>query len=81
MASKQLPRGTPEFEMFGEFYKMYQEFHEVEESDEYWDGFIQRSHEIISKYGEVPFCRQMIRAFSDYQEYVLKERRRNNVGK
>ena len=80
MASKKCPRGTPEFEMFGEFFKMFQEFYEVEETDEYWDALIERSGEIIDKYKNVPFCRFLIRAFVDFQEYRLKERRKQNVG-
>ena len=78
MASKQLPRGTPEFEMFGDFYKMYQEFFDPEEADEYWDGFIQRSGELIEKHKSVPLIRNLITALCDYQERILKERRENN---
>lgn len=81
MASKQLARGTPEFEMFGDFYKMYQEFYEVEETDEYWDAFIQRSGELIEKHKATPIIRNLITALCDYQERILKERRENNVGK
>lgn len=78
MASKKLPRGTPEFEMFGEFYNLVQEFYEVEDTDEYWEGFISKADQMIKKYKNVPLCRRLIDAFEQYLEHNLKERRENN---
>lgn len=78
MASKKLPRGTPEFEMFGEFYNLVQEFYEVEDTDEYWDGLIYKSGKLIDKYGRYSLARYLCSGFADYQGHKLNERRKND---
>ena len=78
MASKKLPRGTPEFEMFGEFYNLVQEFYEVENTDEYWDGLIDKIGKLLDKYGRDNLARYLCRGFADYQEHKLNERRKTD---
>lgn len=75
MASKKLPKGTTEFEMFGDFYNMVQEFYTVEESDEYWDCLIAAVHEFEHKYGVRSFARELAAALVNFQERMMKEGR------
>lgn len=74
MASKKLPRGTPEFEMFGEFYNLFQEFYETEDTDEWWTALIQEEEKFWKKYKNT-IGRDLANALINYHERKAKEMR------
>ena len=47
---KQLTKADAEFQMFSDYYKIYQDFYEPEESDSYWDGLNAAIDEFYKKY-------------------------------
>lgn len=76
MASRKLPKGTPEFEMFGEFYQLVQKYYEVEETMEYWDALIEEANNFAKAHKD-DLGKYLALAFCNYQEAVLKKRKEN----
>lgn len=65
MAEMKFLKGSEEWQFFQDFYKLCQSIWIVEESDEYWDGVINRANKLYKKYPD-EFCKGQILAFLDY---------------
>lgn len=50
MASKKFEKGSPEWEMFSDYWLLCQKYWEVEENDEYWNEAMQEAKEFRKKY-------------------------------
>lgn len=68
-----LTKDTKEFQMFAEYWQIYQEFYEADNSDAYWDKLTKRTDEFIKKY-QTQYARDLMFAFMDKQERELKEK-------
>ena len=69
-------KGGSEQKMFREFYEIAQDYFIPEETDEYWDSYIDRIHYFIKD--NIPFARDLARTLSDYLEKELKRKRGTN---
>ena len=52
MAYKKFGKETKEFQMFQEFWTIFQNFGEVENTEKYWKELIDSSRKFSEKYGE-----------------------------
>ena len=70
---KKLSKQDAEWQMFADFYKIYQDFYEPEDSDKYWNGLADATYEFFKKY-PAKFARDMMMAFLESREalYNLK---------
>ena len=65
--------GGAEQKMFREFYEIAQNYFDPEETDEYWDGYIDTIHNFIV--GNIPLARELAKGLSNYLENELKRKR------
>lgn len=70
-----LERGTEEFELFGDYFKICKKYWQVESTDEYWEHLIDDCNEFCEKYKDYALAREIARAFCNAQEKNLKESR------
>ena len=52
MAYKHFAKNTKEFQMFQEFWSIFQKFGQIENTEEYWNDFINNARKFAEKYGE-----------------------------
>lgn len=68
---KQLKKEDAEFQMFGDFYKMYQDFYIPEDSDEYWDGLAYAVEVFCKKYTS-DFAKKLAFDYIDSREAIYR---------
>ena len=71
MAYKKFGKETPEFQMFQEFWTIFQNFGQVENTEEYWKELINSSRKFSEKYGE--FGKQLMIATYEELERRIPE--------
>lgn len=52
MAYKRFDKDSMEFKMFNEFWQVFQQFGEVEQTEIYWESLANRCRDFSEKYGE-----------------------------
>ena len=52
MAYKHFTKNTKEFQMFQEFWSIFQKFGQIENTEKYWNDFINNARKFAEKYGE-----------------------------
>ena len=52
MAYKKFTKETKEFQMFQEFWSIFQNFGQVENTEEYWNDFVNNARKFAEKYGD-----------------------------
>lgn len=52
MAYKKFNKDTQEFQMFQEFWSIFQNFGQVENTEEYWNDFVNNARRFAEKYGD-----------------------------
>ena len=70
-----LERGTEEFELFGDYFKICKKYWQVESTDEYWENLIDDCNEFCEKYKDYKLAREIAFGFCNAQEKNLKESR------
>lgn len=65
-------KGTENWMMFNDFWKLCQLLWKVEKTDEYWDNAVEKLKEFTYKYGNKPFPRALALALSDELERRYK---------
>ena len=68
---KQLTKADAEFQMFTDYYKIYQDFYEPEDNDEYWDALIHAVDEFHKKY-KTKFAKDLVLAYLNSREELYK---------
>ena len=68
---KQLTKADAEFQMFTDYYKIYQDFYEPEDNDEYWDALIHAVDEFYKKYN-TKFAKDLALAYLNSREELYK---------
>ena len=68
---KKLEKQDKEWQMFNEYYKIYQDFYVPEDNDEYWETLIDVSCEFANKYN-TNFARNIIIEYIESRERILK---------
>lgn len=52
MAYKKFNKDTQEFQMFQEFWSIFQNFGQVENTEKYWNDFVDNARRFAEKYGD-----------------------------
>ena len=68
---KQLARADEEFQMFADYYKIYQDFYVPEDNDTYWEELMRTCDEFSKKYN-TKFARELIFAYMISREDAFK---------
>lgn len=68
---KQLTKKDADFQMFADYYKIYQEFYIPEDADEYWQGLVQVADKFCKKY-KSKFAKELILAYLNSREELYK---------
>lgn len=68
---KQLTKVDEEFQMFADYYKMYQDFYEPEDNDNYWQELIRAVDEFCKKY-KTKLAKDLAIAYINSREEVYK---------
>lgn len=76
MASVRFEKGSEEWLMFQDYWKLCQKYWGVENSDQYWDELIKESNEFLKKYEIIPLARIISNAFLDTQEEKCKNNKK-----
>lgn len=72
MAEHKFPKGSPEWLMFQDYYKLCQKYWVAENADVYWKGIVADAGDFLKKYKEVPLAEGLYLAFVTTQEAKLK---------
>ena len=73
MAAKKFLKGSEEWMMFMDFWKLCQDYWEPEESQEYWENASESIMSFGRKYESMIFARIIALAFMDYLENKAKQ--------
>lgn len=68
---KKLEKQDKEWQMFNDYYKIYQDFYVPEDNDEYWETLVDVSCEFANKYN-TNFARNIIIEYMESRERILK---------
>lgn len=68
---KQLTKADAEFQMFTDFYKIYQDFYEPEDNDAYWESLIRAVDTFYKKYN-TKFAMDLALAYLNSREELYK---------
>lgn len=76
MASKRFEKGSEEWLLFMDFWKICQQFWEPEDNDEYWEQVIDATNKFFEKYkaNNKIFSLKIVMAFVDTLEKKMKEK-------
>ena len=77
MAAVKFPKGSEEWMMFGDLYKLMQEYWEPEETDEYWNSLVSAAKEFHNKY-QTEVARELVLAIVCAMEKKWKARESSN---
>lgn len=73
MAAKKFLKGSEEWMMFMDFWKLCQDFWEPEDNQEYWENASESIMSFGRKYESMIFARIIALAFMDYLEAKAKQ--------
>lgn len=68
---KKLTKADAEFQMFSDYYKIYQDFYEPEDNDNYWQGLVRAVDEFYEKY-KTKLAKDLAIAYLDSREEFYK---------
>ena len=68
---KNLKSTDIEFQMFSDYYTIYKDFYEPEESDEYWQALVQATTDFCNKY-KSKFAQDIVMAYLESREMMYK---------
>lgn len=71
-----LEKGTEEFEMFGDFFKICKKYWNLNDTESYWSGLEKEVEEFCQKYSGDIFSQKLIFSFVESQE--IKRRKMSN---
>ncbi len=67
MAEVKFPKGSEEWQMFTDFWKLCQKYWIVENSDDYWDSLVDNAGDFMNKY-DTYFAKQLAIGFVESQD-------------
>lgn len=68
---KQLTKADADFQMFSDYYKIYQDFYVPEDNDSYWQGLARAVDEFYEKY-KTKLAKDLAIAYLDSREEFYK---------
>ena len=69
---KKLNKTDEEFQMFADYYKIYQDFYVPEEGDTYWQDLISEADAFLAKY-KTKYAGDLITAYLDSRQRMYKD--------
>lgn len=73
MADIKFQKGSEEWLMFQEYYKIIQKYYIPESNDIYWDSVVEEMDGFCKKYQQVPLAKKIAMAFLKTMEEELKK--------
>lgn len=67
MAEQKFPKGSVEWDMFQQFWRLCQKYWIVEDAEEYWDALVKDASDFMDKY-DTFFARQLVAGFVENQD-------------
>lgn len=68
---KKLTKADADFQMFSDYYKIYQDFYVPEDNDSYWQGLVRAVDEFYEKY-KTKLAKDLAIAYLDSREEFYK---------
>lgn len=68
---KQLGKNDAEWQMFADYYKIYQDFYTPEGTDEYWNELMKACNDFYNKY-KSKYAQDMIMAYLNSREALYR---------
>lgn len=72
MAEFKFPKGSPEWLMFQDYYKLCQKYWLPDKSETYWRSLVEDTGEFLVKYKNISFATQLYIAFITTQEEKIR---------
>lgn len=69
---KKLTKTDAEFQMFADYYKIYQDFYIPEEGNDYWQSLISEADAFLAKY-KTKYAEDLITAYLDSRQRMYKD--------
>lgn len=69
---KKLTKTDTDFQMFSDYYKIYQDFYIPEKGDDYWQSLISEADAFILKY-KTKYAEDLITAYLDSRARIYKD--------
>ena len=69
---KKLTKADTDFQMFADYYKIYQDFYVPEEGDTYWQDLISEADAFLAKY-KTKYAGDLITAYLDSRQRIYKD--------
>lgn len=68
---KKLTKADTDFQMFSDYYKIYQDFYIPEKGDAYWQGLIAEADAFLEKY-KTKYAEDLITAYLDSRQRMYR---------
>lgn len=78
MAATKFAKGSEEWQMFNDYWRLCQEIWIVEDSDEYWEDVVYKANQFYKKYN-TEFSKELALALTE--ELERKQKQQKNGGK
>ena len=72
---KQLTKQDAEWQMFADYYKIYQDFYTPEDSDEYWKSLVAEADKFYKKYN-TQYAKSIILAYVESRSKIYKKKKK-----
>lgn len=73
MAEVKFQKGSDEWTLFQDYYRLIQKYYIPESNDSYWDDVVEEMDGFCKKYQQVPLARKIAMAFLKTMEEELKK--------
>lgn len=73
MSSVKFQKGSPEWYMFQDYWKLCQKFWIPEKNDNYWDNMVNETREFMKKYEDIALASGLAIALIDDLENRMKQ--------
>ena len=69
---KKLTKADTDFQMFSDYYKIYQDFYIPEKGNDYWQSLISEADAFLAKY-KTKYAEDLITAYLDSRQRMYKD--------
>ena len=69
---KKLTKTDADFQMFADYYNLYQDFYMPEKGNDYWQSLISEADAFLSKY-KTKYAEDLITAYLDSRQRIYKD--------
>ena len=73
---RELKKTDKEFQFFQDFWEIIKNYNIPEENDAYWIDLVKESNKFIEKYNNSQYAKDIMNAFMESREFMLKRRQK-----